>query len=55
MKLGRDAWLEARLTLQNLLDKKNPILRDNQNLRQRAFVKQTDAELHLPVQIGINI
>ena len=52
MALGRPAWLEARETLQKLLSKENPTLRDNAALRAKAFVKQTDAQMHLPAEIG---
>lgn len=52
MSLGRAAWSEARSTLQHLLSKDNPVLRDNEQLKQRAFVKQCDATMHVPSTIG---
>jgi len=52
MGLPRSAWIEARTTLQKLLSKDNGTLRDNQELRNKAFVKQRDATMHLPAEIG---
>lgn len=52
MELGKDAWKEARQTLASLLDKDNPVLRDNLELRNLAFVSQSDAQMHLPARIG---
>ncbi|XP_054161429.1 fumarylacetoacetase-like [Oppia nitens] len=52
LELGRQAWSETRAKLKHLLDKDTDILRDNQDLRQRALVKQSDAQMHLPVQVG---
>ncbi|EYU27710.1 hypothetical protein MIMGU_mgv1a0084041mg, partial [Erythranthe guttata] len=36
--LGRPAWKEARTTLQKLLSATEPILRDNESLREKALV-----------------
>ena len=52
MKLGRPAWIEARQTIQSILSAQNPLLRDDQNLRKKAFIEQSKAEMHLPAQIG---
>ncbi|XP_072020166.1 fumarylacetoacetase-like [Amphiura filiformis] len=52
MGLGTPAWTEARATLQKLLSADEPTLRDNADLRQRAFVAQSDATMHLPTSIG---
>ncbi|XP_033725969.1 fumarylacetoacetase-like [Pecten maximus] len=52
MSLGRSAWKEARATLQKLLSADEPILRDNSSLRDRAFVPQNSAQMHLPAKIG---
>lgn len=52
MALGRDAWREGRATIQNLLRAETPTLRDNAALRERAFVRQSDAEMLMPVQVG---
>nr|DBA31850.1 TPA: hypothetical protein GDO54_007619 [Pyxicephalus adspersus] len=52
MALGHDAWKEARQVLQKLLAASEPTLRDNKELRARAFVPQSKAKLHLPAHIG---
>ncbi|XP_023187911.1 fumarylacetoacetase isoform X2 [Xiphophorus maculatus] len=52
MSLGYEAWSEARRTLQNLLSDNEGILRDNVNLRSRAFVSQSEAIMHLPADVG---
>ncbi|NXE60216.1 FAAA Fumarylacetoacetase, partial [Calcarius ornatus] len=52
MGLGRPAWSEARALLQKLLSAAEPTLRDNAELRRRAFVPQAAATMHLPAQIG---
>ncbi|KAL3287596.1 hypothetical protein HHI36_002065 [Cryptolaemus montrouzieri] len=52
MGLDKNCWLEARNTLQHLLSGQNPILRDNPELKSKAFVKQNDAIMHLPAKIG---
>lgn len=52
MGLGIAAWKEARQRLQNLLSEDEPTLKDNSELRERAFVLQADAIMHLPAKIG---
>ncbi|XP_787535.4 fumarylacetoacetase [Strongylocentrotus purpuratus] len=52
MALGRPAWKEARATLQRLLAADEPTLRDNADLRERAFVPQSSAAMHVPASIG---
>ncbi|XP_060566997.1 LOW QUALITY PROTEIN: fumarylacetoacetase-like [Ruditapes philippinarum] len=52
MGLGRAAWTEARETIQECCQANEPILRDNAALRQRAFVSQTEAVMHMPAKIG---
>lgn len=52
MELGRPAWKEARGTLQRILSAEEPILKDNADLRAKAFVLQSKAEMHLPARIG---
>nr|XP_034987389.1 fumarylacetoacetase [Zootoca vivipara] len=52
MALGWEAWTEARAFLQKLLSHKEPSLRDNVELRKRAFVPQASAIMHLPAEIG---
>ncbi|KAI5101227.1 fumarylacetoacetase isoform X1, partial [Silurus meridionalis] len=52
MALGSSAWREARAVLQTLLRADEPRLRDNHELRGRAFVDQSVAVMHLPAEIG---
>ncbi|CAH9093486.1 unnamed protein product [Cuscuta epithymum] len=52
VELGRPAWKEARATLQKLLSKNEPTLRDNANLRQQALVPMDKVQMLLPVAIG---
>ncbi|KAL7088568.1 hypothetical protein ACP275_13G135200 [Erythranthe tilingii] len=50
--LGRPAWKEARTTLQKLLSATEPILRDNESLREKALVPMGKVQMVLPVAIG---
>ncbi|XP_033625007.1 fumarylacetoacetase-like [Asterias rubens] len=52
MGLGPPVWKEARQTLQKILSADDPTLRDNAELRGRAFVPQSQAVMHLPANIG---
>lgn len=52
MALGQGAWKEARAHLQTLLSAGHARLRDDQELRKRAFVPQAQATMHLPAAIG---
>jgi fumarylacetoacetase len=52
MALGRPVWRETRAIIQNLLSADMPILRDNAELRARAFHKQSDVTMQLPARIG---
>lgn len=52
MGLGRAAWNEARQTLQHILSKDTPDLRDNAKLREEAFVSVSEVTMHLPAEIG---
>jgi fumarylacetoacetase len=52
MALGRPSWQEARARLQQLLDADNGELRDNADLRARAFHAIADVETLLPADIG---
>ncbi|XP_070809834.1 fumarylacetoacetase isoform X2 [Pituophis catenifer annectens] len=52
MALGWEAWTEARSWLQKILSDKEPTLRDNAELRKRAFIPQASAVMHLPAEIG---
>lgn len=52
MSMGRQMWMSARETISNLLRDDEPVLRDNADLRQRAFFHQRDVEMQLPAVIG---
>ncbi|XP_073852612.1 fumarylacetoacetase isoform X6 [Macaca fascicularis] len=52
MGLGQAAWKEARVFLQNLLSVSQARLRDDTELRKRAFISQASAMMHLPATIG---
>ncbi|XP_046351026.1 fumarylacetoacetase-like [Haliotis rufescens] len=52
MALGRAAWQEARGVLQKILSVSDGVLRDNAELRAKAFVPQSQATMHLPAKIG---
>ena len=38
MSLGRKAWQETRATLQKILSKECPVLRDDTNLKSKALI-----------------
>lgn len=48
---GRDNWTLARSTIQALLSADSEILRDNQDLQDKALFKQDDVTMHLPVHV----
>ena len=52
MSLGKEVWNEARGKLQEILSEDNPVLRDNEVLRERVLKPIKDVEMVLPVQIG---
>ncbi|MFD2131715.1 fumarylacetoacetase [Pseudogracilibacillus auburnensis] len=52
MELGKDVWKEVREILQHLLDENVRDLRDDDELRNKAFYPQQEVEMHLPVDIG---
>ncbi|CAF3209772.1 unnamed protein product [Rotaria sp. Silwood2] len=52
MSLGKAAWKETRQRLQELLSDTCTTLKDNDELRKKAFVEQSEAKMHLPAQIG---
>eukprot|EP00743_Colponemidia_sp_Colp-15_P001630 GILK01001781.1.p1 GENE.GILK01001781.1~~GILK01001781.1.p1 ORF type:complete len:462 (+),score=65.26 GILK01001781.1:73-1386(+) len=52
MSLGRQAWREARQTIQRLLSRDNSTLRDNMDLRSAALVPAAEVTMHLPADIG---
>jgi len=52
MALGRPAWKEARAIVMKLLSENEPALRDNAELRYKAFHPISESILYLPAQIG---
>ena len=52
MGLGKPAWQVARRTIQELLAADNPLLRDDGELRGRAFHPRNQVLMHLPAHIG---
>jgi len=52
MKLGKQARLDVRRILTELLASDNPTLRDNEILRSRVLIPMHQAILELPVEIG---
>ncbi|MGE7767951.1 fumarylacetoacetase [Peribacillus sp. NPDC096540] len=52
MELGRPAWTSVRTKLQYLLDANTPDLRDDEELRLKAFHQLKDVEMLLPAKIG---
>jgi len=52
MELGRPVWKRVREKLQYLLDQETADLRDNEELRMKAFYPQSEVQMLLPVQIG---
>jgi len=52
MATGRPAWKRTRAILQNLLSADNGALRDNSELREHAFHKQSEVTMQLPARVG---
>ncbi|PYL89922.1 MAG: fumarylacetoacetase [Verrucomicrobia bacterium] len=52
MATGRPAWKRTRAILQNFLSADNGALRDNSELREHAFHKQSEVTMQLPACIG---
>jgi fumarylacetoacetase len=50
--LGRPAWKKVREILQKLLAAETPTLRDDKNLREQVFHRQSEVAMQLPVKIG---
>jgi fumarylacetoacetase len=49
--LGQETWREVRIALSALLAQGNATLRDHADLRRRALLPQSNATMHLPVEI----
>ncbi|MGM0875864.1 MAG: fumarylacetoacetase [Bacillota bacterium] len=52
MAQGRPVWTTVRAKLQHLLSANTPDLRDDEELRSKAFHRLTDVEMLLPADIG---
>jgi fumarylacetoacetase len=52
MALGPKAWSGVRARISELLRHDNPLLRDNNGLRDLALVPRTQAKLHLPIDVA---
>jgi len=52
LALGRPVWRKVRETIQRLLDRDTPTLRDDTDLRDRAFHRQAEVVMQLPLRIG---
>jgi fumarylacetoacetase len=52
LALGRPAWRNVRETLQRLLAAETSTLRDDKNLRERVFHRQSEVAMQLPAKIG---
>lgn len=52
LSLGRPAWGKVRATIQKLLSSETATLRDDADLRARAFHPRSDVTMQLPVRIG---
>ena len=49
---GRSEWTHVRRSLQHLLDKESPSLRDDAGLRSLVLLHRDNVTMHLPVEIG---
>ena len=52
LSLGLPAWRKTRETVQDLLKSETATLRDDADLRARAFHRQQDVTMQLPARIG---
>src|ERR1043166_804344 len=52
LSLGKPAWTKAREIIQRLLDDETATLRDDAELRARAFHAQKEVTMKLPARIG---
>ncbi len=52
MAREREVWKQVRVTLQTILSEDNPLLRDNEELKSKAFIKMSDAQMCMPCEIG---
>ena len=52
MSLGRKSWTSVREKLLEILVEDNPVLKDNQKLRDTAFIPMDEVTMKLPAEIG---
>ncbi|MEM8601321.1 MAG: fumarylacetoacetase [Bacteroidota bacterium] len=52
LALGRPSWDAVRARLQHLLAAETTTLRDEAELRERVFHRQSEVTMHLPMQVG---
>jgi fumarylacetoacetase len=52
LALGRPAWRKTREVLQHLLSAETATMRDDRQLRERAFHRQAEVTMLLPARIG---
>ena len=52
MAYGPKTWSGTRAAISKLLRHDEAVLRDNAELRQKAFIPRKEASLHLPVQVA---
>src|SRR4051812_8587780 len=52
LSLGRPAWTKARQIIQDLLKSETATLRDDAELRARAFHSEKEVTMQLPARIG---
>jgi fumarylacetoacetase len=51
MALGPKVWSQTRARISEFLRHDNPELRDNSELRKRAFIAQNLAQMHMPIAV----
>ena len=52
MALSHQHWKEARATIKEFLSYTNPVLKDDKELKDKAFFNLSDVTMHLPADIG---
>jgi fumarylacetoacetase len=52
MEKGAAAWRQLRESIQDLLDERNPRVRDDRSLRAQVLIPIQQVMLHFPVQVG---
>lgn len=52
MSLGKNICSQTRKEIQELLDEKNPVIRDNEKLRRECLIDVAETEMCMPVNIG---